>query len=142
MPGDATKGAGASSLLNTLALSLLVITLWLVTRPYQGIVDDSRFYTVQALNEMLHGRFADDLYFQFGSQDQFSIFSRIYEPFLAAFGMAWGNLVLTILADAFWLCGLFHLAVNLFRDRTTMFIAVTLAILLPDGPFFHMASRS
>src|SRR5262245_51531068 len=114
----------AEALINTqysrttiLCLALLIATLWMATRPYLGVVHDSRFYTVEALNELIPGRFADDLYFRYGSQGQFTLFTRMYKPFIAAFGVADGNLILTIIAQCLWLSGLFYLARNLFRDR-------------------------
>ena len=71
-----------------LSIALLIATLWLTTRPYVGVMDNSKFYTVQALNALMPGRFAEDLYFRYGSQDQFTLFSLVYKPFLAAFGIA------------------------------------------------------
>src|SRR5262249_40660022 len=97
-----------------LCLALLIATLWAATRPYLGVVHDSRFYTVEVLNKLIPGRFADDLYFQYGSQGQFTLFTQMYKPFIAAFGVADGNLILTVIAQCLWLSGLFYLARNLF----------------------------
>lgn len=124
-----------------LCLALLMATLWLATRPYLGVIHDSRFYTIEALSELIPGRFADDLYFRYGSQGQFTLFTQIYKPFLAAFGVAYGNLILTIIAQGFWLTGLFYLTRKLFLDRTTVSIAMAAVIMLPGGPILQYGEQ-
>jgi hypothetical protein len=121
----------------TLCLALLIGTLWLATRPYLGVIHDSRFYTVEALNALIPGRFADDLYFRYGSQGQFTLFTQVYKPFLATFGIADGNLILTVIAQCSWLTGLFYLTRNLFRDWKIAPIAIAAVIMLPGGPGYQ-----
>ncbi len=118
-------------------LVALVIALWLATRPYLGIVGgDGRLYAVQALNALQNGRFADDMYFQFGSQDQFTLFSRLYAPFLALLGVGRGALVVTVLTQAAWVAGLVFLIHTLTRDLRQALLAAALVIALPSqyGP--------
>ena len=121
----------------SLCLVMLIVTLWLVTRPYLGVIHDSRFYTIEALNELISGRFSDDLYFRYGSQGQFTLFTQIYKPFLMAFGIGGGNLILTIVAQLFWLSGLLYLTRKVFRNSATVAIAIVAAILLPGGVFLQ-----
>jgi hypothetical protein len=113
------------------ALLALVVALWLATRPYLGIVGDGRLYAVQALNALQHGHFADDMYFQFGSQDQFTLFSRLYAPFLALLGIGHGALVLTILTQAAWVAGLVLLVHALTGDIRQALIVAAAVIALP-----------
>ena len=120
-----------------LCLAFLIATLWLTTRPYLGVIHDSRFYTIEALNELISGRFSDDLYFRYGSQGQFTLFTQMYKPFLAAFGIANGNLILTIIAQFIWLTGLLYITRTLFQDRKIVPVAISAAILLPGGIFLH-----
>lgn len=132
--GRATRmPGGQKSYVTMLSIALLIITLWLTTRPYKGVVGDSIFYTVQALNALMPGRFAEDLYFRYGSQDQFTLFSLVYKPFIAAFGIASGNLILTVLGGCLWVTGIFYLAQSMFRDTNMALLAVTAAILLPGN---------
>jgi hypothetical protein len=114
-----------------LSLGLLVVTLWLVTRPYQDIVGDSRFYTVQALDMLMPRHFSEDLYFRYGSQDRFTLFSRIYGPFIRLLGLSWANIILTVIGQCLWVGGLISLAGSMFRDRKLMLIAIVMAIVLP-----------
>ena len=133
-PGAAAAGADTRS--SALCLALLIAALWLATRPYLGVIHDSRFYAVQALNALQPGRFADDLYFRYGSQDQFTLFTLAYKPVLAALGLSSANIILTVLGQCFWVAGLIYLARAIFRDSWLALIAVALAIALPGGVFF------
>lgn len=122
-------------------LFLLVVGLWLATRPYIGLFQDARFYTVQALRPLVPGHFAADFYFQFGSADNFTLFTTFYRPLLAAFGIGNAGIVLTILGQACWISGLIYLAGGLFRERRTRLLAVAMAIALPGGVIFNYAEQ-
>ncbi|MDE1895484.1 MAG: hypothetical protein KGH91_00255 [Rhodospirillales bacterium] len=115
---------------------MLIAALWLATRQYFGIIADSRFYTVQALSALLPSRFANDLYFQYGSQDQFTIFTKIYTPFISVFGLAYGNLIPTLLAEFLWLCGAAFLFHSLTWNLRTSFSAFASLIILPGSFVF------
>jgi hypothetical protein len=100
-----------------IALLCAVALLWLATRPYFGTVFDGRFYMVEALNALHPGRFAEDLYFKFGSQGKFSAFTQLYLPLLRAFGVGPTAMILTILGQLFWLFALLRLARSLMGGR-------------------------
>ncbi len=122
-------------------IPLLIAALWLATRPYVGVIQDSRFYTVQAVSALLPGRFAEDLYFRYGSQDQFTLFTVAYEPVMAALGIAKAALVLTVVGQCLWVSGLIYLSYGLFRDRLTALIAISLAIVLPAGMLLNYGEQ-
>jgi hypothetical protein len=123
--------------LSTIALALLVITLWLTTRPYPGIIHDSRFYALQALNDALGGKFNGDLYFQYGSQGAFTLFTQIYKPFMKVLGFSASNLVLTLVGYALWLAGLFYFARAALSGWKVAVIGMAAVILLPGSPVFQ-----
>jgi len=133
-PGDGLRQLGP---VRAFGLALLIVALWMVTRPYQGIVEDSRFYTVEALSALSPGRFDHDLYFQFGSQGRFTIFPLLYKPLIAFFGLAGGNIALIVAAQCLWVSGLSYLAFVLFRDWKLTIMAAAAAILLPSGYLLH-----
>src|SRR5438270_7254260 len=56
-------------------------------RPYAGITHDARLYSIQVLNQLDPSAYSDDLFFRYGSQDQFSIFSRCAAPLVALLGL-------------------------------------------------------
>jgi hypothetical protein len=125
----------------TITLVVLIAAVWLATRPYVGVIHDSRLYTVQALNVLLHQRFAKDLHFLYGSQDKFTTFGLAYQPLLASLGIARGAMLFTIAGQCFWICGLIHLASGIFRDWRTTLVAAISAITLPGGIFFEYGEQ-
>lgn len=126
----------ADSRASTLCLTALIATLWLATHPYMGVILNSRFYTVQTLSALLPGRFADDLYFRYGSQGQFTLFTLAYKPLLATFGTAKAAMILTVFGQGCWVCGLIYLSRGIFRDSRSVRAAVVAAIVLPGGVMF------
>jgi hypothetical protein len=142
---DAQRGGAEDSKGNraatALSLVLLLIALWLATRPYIGVVQDARFYAIQALSALTPGRFGNDLYFRYGSQDQFTAFTLVYEPVLAALGLARAAMVLTIAGQVLWLAGLIYLAHGLFRNGRVAYVAVVMAVALSGGVFFHYGEQ-
>ncbi|HVB15932.1 MAG TPA: hypothetical protein VNF04_05325 [Stellaceae bacterium] len=128
----ADAAPGGVPRLFTLSLTLLIAVLWLATRQYQGVVRDGRFYMVQALRALYPDRFAHDLYFLYGSQDQFTLFTRFYAPVVARFGVATSGMAFTVLGQVLWVAGLSYLASGLLRGRVQILLAVAAAIALPS----------
>jgi hypothetical protein len=55
----------------------LVFGLWLLARPYLGVRHDGELYLGQTLQQLYPGLLDRDLFFAFGSQDRFSLFSSV-----------------------------------------------------------------
>src|SRR5947207_3334034 len=64
-------------------LVALLLALNALARPYVGLRHDSQMYCAQVLNRVEPGAYADDLFFRYGSQDQFSAFSALAAPLAA-----------------------------------------------------------
>lgn len=113
---------------------VLLAALWIATHPYQGIIHDARLYLVQAL-ERLHPRdFAGDLFFAYGSQDNFTIFSRLYAPLIALVGPSAAHLSADILGQLCWFSALLYLARRMFGSGRSAVLAAGGVILL--NPFY------
>ena len=67
---------------------LLTVGLWLLARPYLGVRHDGVLYMGQALLHLNAGAMQQDLFFQFGSQDQFSVFSKLLAYLYRTLGVA------------------------------------------------------
>lgn len=127
---ETASDARPESFLRTAALVFAIAALWLSTRPYSGVVFDARFYMVEALHAVDPGRFAQDLYFKFGSQGNFSLFSRLYPPLLRAFGVGPTAMILSIAGQSLWLFGLVRLTRNLVGPQWMwLSLAVTVGML-------------
>jgi hypothetical protein len=123
--------------LRLLPLVCAIAVLWLVTRHYFGVVADARFYALEALRELEPNRFAKDLYFQFGSQGSFSLFTELYRPIVAHFGLSAAGMGVAVAGQLLWLFALFALARNLAGDRF-LWLAVAVVIAMPNSyaPYF------
>jgi hypothetical protein len=127
---DMTSRSGLGNIWRTAALLCAVALLWLATRPYFGTVFDARFYMLEALNELYPARFAQDLYFKFGSQGNFSVFTKLYQPLLPVFGVGTTGIILTIAGQLLWVFALFRLARSLVGERIMwLSVAVVIGIL-------------
>src|ERR1019366_5425257 len=69
------------------ALFVILLAINTIDRPYSGITHDSRLYSVQVLNQVEGGAYADDLFFRYGSQDEYSLFSRLAAPLVFSLGL-------------------------------------------------------
>ena len=125
------------SVLRMLPLVCAVAVLWLATRHYFGVVQDARFYTVEALRELNPVRYAGDLYFQFGSQGSFSLFSKLYRPLVAQFGVGAAGMGVAIAGQVLWLVGLLTLARVLVGERF-LWLSAAVVIAMPNiyAPYF------
>lgn len=91
---------------------LFIIGLWLLARPYMGIRHDGVLYSGQALYRLLPDIFSRDIFFAFGSQDDYSIYSRLIAYLLGWFDLGSLSMGLLLLA----LAGLLGAVFALFRQ--------------------------
>ena len=116
-------------------LLALLLALNAMARPYGNLAHDARLYSVQVLNQLEGGAYADDLFLRYGSQDQFSIFSRIAAPLAGALGLQAAFFLLYVLSTALFYLALMRLVLALIPDRAVAVLAlVYLAVAsLPFG---------
>jgi hypothetical protein len=126
-PPSSAKRLEPVPLARTAALLCAVALLWLATRTYFGTVFDARFYMLEGLHALDPARFAQDLYFKFGSQGNFSIFTKLYPLLLPVLGVGATGIVLTVTGQLLWLFGLFRLARTLVGDQI-MWLSVAVVI--------------
>jgi hypothetical protein len=121
----APNGMGAAAI-----QLLLLAALWIAAHPYRGIIHDARLYAVQALHALDPGRFDQDLYFQYGSQDAFTLFTAAYKPLVAAVGLSTAHMAATAAGQALWFIALLVLMRTLFGAGREGLVATVAAILL------------
>ncbi|MBI2803356.1 MAG: hypothetical protein HYX68_00050 [Planctomycetes bacterium] len=97
-------------------LFLLLLALNALARPYANISHDARLYSLQVLNQTEGGAFADDVFLRYGSQDGYSIFSRIVAPVAAIGGLKLTFFALYLVFNTLFVWGLFRLLRTLFTD--------------------------
>jgi hypothetical protein len=119
--------------LGTFVALLCVAALWLITRRYPVIEDDALLYAAQALHALNPAKFDSDLYFKFGSQDQFTIFSYLYFPVIRQLGLARANIAMSVIGQALWLCGLTFFISGFFGSKRKLVAIVAIVAAFPAG---------
>ncbi|MGC1523126.1 MAG: hypothetical protein WA803_16410 [Steroidobacteraceae bacterium] len=112
----------------TLALLLLLVTLWLLMRGYHGLIGDAQIYAFQALAR-LHPPLATDLYLQNTSQDQFTVFSPLYAACISLLGLENAARLLSVLLTA-WLLGAAWNLARAVGGRDAAWLAVAFLLIV------------
>jgi len=86
-----------------LPLLLMLAACWLLAHPWNGLWHDGRLYALQALHRLHPDNYRNDLFFLYGSQDSFTLFSPLYAAAIAALGLPAAGLLLYVLGSLLWL---------------------------------------
>lgn len=107
----------------------LLASVWLLTTPYSGIWHDGNLYALQALHRLNPQNFAKELFFAYGSQDDFTLFSLPYAFLIRHIGLWTASLMLFCLCQILWLGGIIRLFRLLLPEVSAyicvLFLAVT-----------------
>lgn len=80
-----------------------LLGVWLLCRPYEGLVHDGILYAGQALRHLHPAIFDGDLFFAgAASQDDFTVFGRAYGALAGAFGLSTAAALLYVLGQVTW----------------------------------------
>ena len=66
--------------LAALVVPVCIALLWPLLRPYDGLNRDGHLYALQALAHAFPGRYSNDLFLLFDSQDSFTVLTRLAAP--------------------------------------------------------------
>lgn len=101
--------------IKSLSLILALLALWFFTHPYIGIYHDARLYAVQALSHLFPEAFKNDLFFIYGSQDSYTIFSFVYAYAIKQLDLNTAAIALQALGHILWLSAVYLLARSLLK---------------------------
>jgi hypothetical protein len=110
---------------------LLVVGIWLAFHPYAGIVHDSRLYVAQAMRALHPEIFNKDFFFAFGSQDDYTLLSKVFAPLVGILGPTLATMVAVGLSHALWLSGATALALRLAPDRGSAIAGLAIVAGMP-----------
>src|SRR5687768_15276438 len=85
------------------SLALAVAGLYLALHPYLGITHDARLYTLQALNHLRPDLYGNDVFLRYGSQDDYTLFTRLHAVAIAWLGIEPAAAVLTFISHSAFL---------------------------------------
>lgn len=112
-------------------LLLLLLSLNALARPYAGVIHDAKLYAVQVLNQAEPETFAGDLFLRYGSQDDYTLFSRVVVPLVRLLGVEATFFLLYLAFNTLFFFGLQRLILTLIRDRAAAVLALFYACVAP-----------
>lgn len=115
-------------------LFALLVALWFFAHPHLGLLGDAVFYALQALGHLHPETYGKDLFFLYGSQDDFTLFSPIYGAFIRLFGLDGAMSVLLLAGYALWLGSAMLLAGRMLRGFAFWF-GLVMVIAMPRSVY-------
>ena len=113
-----------------------------LTQPYLDLVHDARLYSLQVLDRVEPGLYSNDLYLRYGSQDSFSIFSKIIAPFVTAIGIRPAFFLFYLLSNAFLFYAAQRFVFSIVKIKIVAFVSLLFfaTTLVPFGglSIFHV----
>lgn len=104
--------------------------IWLLTHRYHGIHHDGLFYAAQALAHIAPARFEHDLFFAFGSQDDYTLFTAPYAWLSQRIGLGRAAFCLLVAAQMVWALAAFLIA-RQWLHGTFLIAGIALLFALP-----------
>lgn len=112
-------------------LFALLLAFNAVARPCSTTAHDARLYSLQALNFADNGAYADDVFLRYGSQDQFTVFSHIVGPIVAAIGVRAAFFALYLIFNTLFIFALFRFIRALVDDALIATLALVYLVTAP-----------
>jgi hypothetical protein len=123
-----SSNLGFQSKFATLAVALLLVTLWLLMHGYHGLTGDGQIYAFQAFTR-LHPQLTSDLYLQNTSQDQFTLFSPLYACCIGLLGLENAARLLTLVFTVWLLAATWSFA-RAVADRDAAWLTVAFLLIV------------
>jgi hypothetical protein len=111
---------------NPVNLWLVMLAVNAVFLPYRSRFHDALLYGFQVQNAAERGRFQDDLFLRYGSQDGYSIFSLAAAPMARAIGLQPALFLLYLLATALFFLAAVRLARRLIPGQSDATVGLLL----------------
>lgn len=113
----------------------LLLTIWLWRHPWEGIWHDNTLYAAQALHWLRPDVFGHDLFFLYGSQAAYTLFTPCYAAAVAALGLNGATLALLACSYVAWIAAAAFLLRSFLQGRAFWLGMVVLFALPSDyGP--------
>ncbi|RLJ63756.1 hypothetical protein [Sulfurisoma sediminicola] len=128
--------------IRNVAGALTLLAFWLLTHRYFGIHHDGIFYAVQSIARDNPAAFRGDLFFAFGSQDDYTLFSLPYARLAEGLGLGQATLLLLVAAHLAWTLTAVVIA-RQWLHGTALWLGLALVFSLPrqfgSMEIFHYA---
>ena len=112
--------------------ALIAFLVFVLSRPYRGIIQDAHIYMGRALADLDPAGVGRDLMFVHDGQFGFSLFRLVADAMVWGLGLALAAKSLAFLAALAWFFGIFAFA-RQFAKGATVWVAVIFTVLLPNS---------
>jgi hypothetical protein len=102
-----------------------------IAMPYLGFIHEARLYAGQVLNTLEPETYGGDLFFQFGSQDRFTLFSAVMAPLTQRVGIDTAFFLGYLLSLGIFLWSLSRLVTRLFPDTPFALLGLFYIVMMP-----------
>jgi hypothetical protein len=117
---------------STVLLATFAAAAWVATHRYHGVWHDGVLYAGQAISRIDPAPFTKDLFFAYGSQDGFTVFTWFYALAIKELGLPTASKVLLGMAHLAWLSAAAWLLRGVL-SRAYYWLALVLVAVLPGG---------
>lgn len=108
---------------------LMIASLWLLAHPYLGVrCCDAQLYAVQALSHLYPEIYLKDIFFAYGSQDSYTLFSPLYARLIAWVGLEEASRTIVAISCTVWLYGAWRVSAILSERQRWVFLALLVAL--------------
>ena len=119
----------------TLLVAMTGLIGLLLNHTYRGLFHDARLYLLQALSHLRPDSLTRDIFLRYGSQDQYTLFSRPLAVVIRVLGVDYAEALLTCASQALLLAGAWVLARGLSgRSLALLGLAVFIVMRGSYGP--------
>jgi hypothetical protein len=108
--GSAFQSAPSLRPLVGLLLACCYAVVWNLSHNYRGLDHDAHLYALQALARLDPQLYSNDIFFRFGSQDSYTIFTSLYAGLIAWLGLDSAASLLTLGSTLLYFCGAWLIA--------------------------------
>ena len=124
------RAPGLTGFRREILLFLFLLAVWFFGHSYRGIRHDGLLYAVQALHRLYPAVYGNDLFFLFGSQDDFTLFTSLYAAFVDFVGLNAATIALLLAGFALWIAAAMLLVGSLVHGFE-FWLALTFIFALP-----------
>lgn len=110
-----------------LLLAACYVVLWNLAHLYRGLDHDAHLYALQALARLHPELYAHDIFFRYGSQDSYTVFTSVYAWLIARLGLDEAATILTLASTALYFLGAWLISARL-SGRKVAWLATGLLI--------------
>ncbi|GGP23729.1 hypothetical protein [Silvimonas iriomotensis] len=118
---------------NPAIVFFLLASVWMLCHPWFGFWHDGMLYLGQTLHRISPEHYPGDPFFMFGSQDDYTLFTRIYALVIKGIGIANAGLLLTFIALFSWFCAFYLCCRAVFKSSYAPVVATIAIVLLPPN---------